>query len=99
MNKPPPGNGSGRFEIDTVEMGGWIRLYPHRLDNLPPDFGVFLSHTLSEWFRQRPHFHLRCVVPIQRDGNTVELHAWYDVHLQPPAATAPKPTSQSTSNL
>ena len=24
---------------------------------------------------------LLCVVPISKDGNTVELHAWYEQHL------------------
>ena len=36
------------------------------------------------------HLHLRCVVPIQREGDTVELHAWYDAHLFP-AVQGPRP--------
>jgi len=42
---------------------------------------MFLSHALTEWFRQRPHLHLRCVAPIAKNGSTVELHAWYDQHV------------------
>jgi hypothetical protein len=44
---------------------------------------VFLSHSLSAWFRQRPHLYLQCVVPVSRDGNTVELHGWYGQHIFP----------------
>jgi hypothetical protein len=36
---------------------------------------------------------MRCVVPVQRDGNTVELHAWYEAHLFP-AAQRPQPEDQ-----
>ena len=28
---------------------------------------------LADWFRQHPHLRMRCVVPIQSDGNTIEL--------------------------
>jgi hypothetical protein len=52
---------------------------------------VFLSHTLAEWFRPRPQLRLTCVVPINRDGTTVELHAWYECHVFPPTAEAPRP--------
>lgn len=84
------GNGSSKFEVHTTEMGGWVRVYtdaPHP----PDDLYLALSHSLSIYFRKQPHMRLRFVVPIQRDGNTVELHAWYDIHSiplpeeQPPA--------------
>jgi hypothetical protein len=26
---------------------------------------------------------LRCIVPVNRDGHTVELHAWYAMHVFP----------------
>jgi len=51
---------------------------------------------LGGWFRQRPHLHLRCVVPITRDGATTELHAWYDVHLLPPSPLGPAPKQEKT---
>jgi hypothetical protein len=35
----------------------------------------------AHWFRENAHLRLLCVVPISRDGNTVELHAWYERHL------------------
>ena len=43
----------------------------------------FLSHSLTKWFRDRPHLRVRFVVPVNRDCDTVELHAWYDQMLFP----------------
>jgi hypothetical protein len=84
-----PGNGSSRLEIVEQDLGGWVRLSAkgNIMDALP----VFLSQTLTKWFRQRPHLRLTCVVPITRDGATVELHAWYECHVFPPAPEGPKP--------
>jgi hypothetical protein len=59
-------------------MGGWVRIYPAGSGPPPDDLPLYLSHTLANWFWQRPHFRLRCVVPVTRDGATAELHAWYE---------------------
>jgi len=92
MRPQPQGNGSGRFEVAQADMGGWVRIYPGKVeDTARADLGVFLSQTLTEWFRQRPQLHLKCVVPIIRDGATVELHAWYEVHLLPATPLGPQP--------
>ncbi len=84
------GNGSGGFTIVQIDLGGWVRIFV-RGNELPADLPVFLSHSLADWFRKRPQLHLRSVVPIQRDGDTVELHAWYNAHIFP-ASQGPKPT-------
>lgn len=78
------GNGSGKFEIGQHDMGGWVRIVAGR-QNLPDDLAVYLSSALADWFRQRPQLRMRFVVPISRDGTTVELHAWYEAHVFPPA--------------
>lgn len=70
-------------------MGGWVRI--HTTGGVPDDLPVFLSHTLAEWMRQHPQFRLVSVVPICRDGTTVELHGWYECHVFPPSPLAPKP--------
>jgi hypothetical protein len=81
----PPGsagNGSTKFNVHQEDMGGWVRIFADRpapTDDLP----YFLSGALADWFRERPQFRLRFVVPIQRAGDTVELHAWYEVHVLP----------------
>jgi hypothetical protein len=87
--KQQPSNGSGRLEIVEHDMGGWVRV--RASGNIPDDLPVFLSHTLTKWFRERPPLRLTCVVPISRDGTTVELHGWYECHVFPPAPEAPKP--------
>jgi hypothetical protein len=90
MKPKSHGNGSGKFYIHQDDMGGWVRIFPDKLADVPDDLAVYLSQSLTEWFRQRPHLHLRCLVPVQRDGDTVELHAWYDAHLFP-ALQGPTP--------
>jgi hypothetical protein len=74
------GNGSGEFNIDQADMGGWVRVFPSRLSDLPDDLPALLSRTLAEWFRRRPELRLKCILPVSRCGETVELHAWYDRH-------------------
>lgn len=93
-SKQPHGNGSGKFEVHQQDMGGWVRVFPSDKQTPLGDLHVFLSHSLTEWFRQRPNLHIRCVVPICKDGDTVELHCWYDAHLFPPSPAAPQPAGQ-----
>lgn len=81
MSKHIAGNGSGKFEIHQTDMGGWVRVHTDKMAAIPDDLAYFLSHALTEWFRQRPHLHMRAVVPVVRDGSTVELHAWFDLHV------------------
>jgi hypothetical protein len=59
-------------------MGGWVRVIPGKTGDLPDDLAFYLSHALTDWFRHNPHLRMRCVLPVNRDGTTVELHAWYD---------------------
>jgi hypothetical protein len=87
------GNGSAGV-FSTSDMGGWVRVFPADMSHLPADLHLFLSQTLTDFFRERPDRHLRCVVPINNQaGRTVELHAWYDVHVFPvmqgPVRSAP----------
>jgi hypothetical protein len=83
--KPPQGEGNGfaKFAIAQVDMGGWVRVFPASEDHVPAELGLYLSHTLAEWFRQRPQLRMRCVVPICQGGTTRELHGWYEAHVLP----------------
>jgi hypothetical protein len=83
MAQHPTGNGSGKFTVVTHDMGGWVRVFTDPLAFVPVDLPVYLSHSLTNWFRQHPQLSLRAVLPVTRDGNTVELHAWYDLHVFP----------------
>ncbi len=91
--KKPGGNGSSRFNIHQDDMGGWVRVFTDRGPSLPEDLPVYLSQALSEWFRQHANLRMRCVIPVVRDGCTVELHAWYEAHLFP-AYQGPEPISE-----
>lgn len=82
MSPGARGNGSGKFDVVQSDMGGWVRIF-FGSPNLPDAPGVYLSQALADWFRLRPHLHLRCVAPINLEGTTVELHAWYEAHLFP----------------
>ncbi|MGO8749171.1 MAG: hypothetical protein ACLQNE_24700 [Thermoguttaceae bacterium] len=83
MQPQPHGNGSSKIAIHSVDMGGWVRVHTDKLNVVPDDLAVFLSHALSEWFRQRPQLAMRCVTSVVRDGYTIELHAWYTLHVFP----------------
>ncbi len=83
MNAPNSGNGSGKFDVGAHDMGGWVRVMAGQMASSVDDLGYYLSHRLSQWLRVNSHFRLISVVPIQRDGNTVELHAWYEQHVFP----------------
>lgn len=78
MSQRTPGNGSGKFNVHQQDMGGWVRVFTDPLANVPDDLAFFLSHALTEWFRQRPQLRLRNIVAVTKGGDTVELHAWYE---------------------
>jgi hypothetical protein len=85
--KPAGGNGSGKLDVGAHDMGGFVRVITGPLlHGYPADLGFFLAHRLAQWFREHRHLRLRCVVPIQRDGYTVELHGWYEQTLFPDAS-------------
>ncbi|MFO0814072.1 MAG: hypothetical protein U0796_12675 [Gemmatales bacterium] len=66
-----------RFEIIQKDMGGWVRVYLGRGEPTG-EVAQYLSHSLTDWVRKNPQIRVRLIVPINRDGDTVELHAWYD---------------------
>lgn len=49
-------------------MGGWVRIYTDKLTVVPDDLGLYLSHALTEWFRQRPQLTMLSVVPVVREA-------------------------------
>ena len=70
------GNGTGKVEIGVTDMGGWLQVRPGA-GAYDDDLPTYLASALSEWLRANPQARLASVVPIVRDGRTVELHAWY----------------------
>ena len=42
------GNGSGRFNVHHLDMGGWVRIFAECNSDLPADLPVFLSSALMD---------------------------------------------------
>jgi hypothetical protein len=80
--------------IHFEERNGWLRVYTDAEFHAHPLLPSYLSYTLTQWFRERPQYHLRCVAPIDKGGDTVELHAWFDMHVfaAPSNGRAPAPS-------
>jgi hypothetical protein len=81
MRIPKPGNGSGKFDVGVHDMGGWVRVIAGGTAPQDGNLPFYLAHRLSHWLRENAHLRLLCVVPISKDGDTVELHAWYEQHV------------------
>ncbi len=64
-------------------MGGCVWVVAGQTAATVEDLGFYLAHKLSMWCREHPYLRLICVVPINKDGNTVEMHGWYEQHLFP----------------
>ena len=78
------GNGSGKWNVHVEDKGGWLRVFSDTPAAAGDQLALALSDSLALWCRLRPQCRLRSIVPITRDGRTVELHAWFDVHVFPP---------------
>ncbi len=65
------------FEIDIEEHMGFVRVLMGRGEPTG-ELAQFLSATLAQWIDQHPELRILAVVPINRDGDTVELHAWFE---------------------
>lgn len=74
-----------RCEIYINDMGGWVRVYLGRGEPAGETAG-YLSDSLTHWFRDRPNLRMLCIVPVSRDGDTAELHAWYEDRVPPVTA-------------
>ena len=77
----------------TVEtVNGWVLVFPGRGEPTG-DVAKFLSHGPTDCMRKRPHLRGRFVVPITRDGDTAELHSWYDQVIFPDTSPLAHPES------
>jgi hypothetical protein len=94
--KKPSGNGANAITLVSRDEGGWVRIFPERYHDLPEQLPLFLSSALADWFRQRPQLRLRTVAPMSKDGTTVELHAWFDIHVVPANRPPEKPAQQKS---
>ena len=70
MDKP-------RFQILVEDKGGWVRVFLGRGEPTG-EVAKYLSASLSSWLQERPHLRVTFALPVVRDGDTVEWHAWYE---------------------
>lgn len=63
------------FEINVEDHMGFVRVFMGRGEPTG-ELATYLSATLAQWIEQRPHLRIIAVVPVIRDGDTAELHAW-----------------------
>jgi len=75
-----------------MDMGGWVRVYLARGEPTG-EVAKFLSLSLAQWMRQFHELRVRMIVPISSNGDTTELHAWYDRVLFPDASQMVEPES------
>ena len=67
-----------RYVINVDDLGGWVRVYLERGEPAC-ELSRALSGTLTEWIKKNPKLRVTNIVPVSRDGDTAELHAWYEV--------------------
>ena len=65
------------FEINVEDHNGFLRVFMGRGEPTG-ELAKFLSGTLAHWIRENPEQRVVAVCPINRDGDTVELHAWFE---------------------
>lgn len=83
-----------RFEIIQHDMGGWVRVFLGRGEPTG-ELGRFLSHGLTDGMRKRPQLRAYSIVPINSNGDTVELHAWYSQGLFPDTSPMAEPQARA----
>jgi hypothetical protein len=65
------------FEIIVEDHMGFLRIFMGRGEPAG-ELAQFLSATLANWMKSNPEQRILAVVPINRDGDTAELHAWFE---------------------
>lgn len=65
------------FEINIEDHRGYLRVFMGRGEPTG-ELAPFLSGTLARWIENNPGQRIVAVAPISRDGDTVELHAWFE---------------------
>lgn len=69
--------GNPRFQITVEELDGWARV---KLAQGEPTGEVarYLSDSLNAWMKKNPKLKVKHIVPITSNGDTSELHVWYE---------------------
>lgn len=65
------------FEIIVEDHMGFARVFMGHGEPTG-ELAQYLSATLAQWIAQRPQLRIIAVAPVVRDGDTAELHAWFE---------------------
>jgi hypothetical protein len=65
------------FEINIENHMGFLRIFMGHGEPTG-ELAPFLSGTLAQWMQANSDQRIVAVAPISRDGDTVELHAWFE---------------------
>jgi len=65
------------FEINIEDHMGFLRVFMGRGEPTG-ELAPFLSATLANWMTANPAQRIIAVCRINRDGDTVELHTWFE---------------------
>jgi hypothetical protein len=68
----------GNVEIGFHDEGSYVRIISGPGADHAEDLPGILARALTDFFKKNPGKHLLFVVPINRDGTTVELQGWYE---------------------
>lgn len=77
---PQQGQASPVVKVNHSDLGGCVRFTPTAESLRHPDLGAFLALSVTQWFLERSHLRLSSVLPVVKEGNTVEMLAWYEQH-------------------
>ena len=65
------------LQIDIEVNMGFLRV--HKCQGVSiRELPAMLSEALAKWMHQHPDVQIIHVVPVSQNGNTVELHAWFE---------------------
>ena len=92
MKHQQGGNGSGKIDIAHLDHGGWVVFRPITKEaRNSAELPVALGWVMEHWFLQRPHIKPSSTTAILENGNTVEIHAFYEQVSWPPQEAQPEP--------
>ncbi len=63
----------------TDKATGWVVFYPSPDEPPSPEATpLYLSKSVAKWVQQNPIIDVREMLPLVANGNTINVHAWFD---------------------
>lgn len=74
MSLPQP-SPSDSVNVHHFDLAGCVRFFTDVEATSLPNLPGFLAYGVTAWFRASPQCCLTCGIPVNKDGNTVEMYA------------------------